>query len=49
MLDSRTVGNWKSEVAGMARRAKVDDAQQNVIMEYLTAAHSVVGGMRKGQ
>lgn len=49
MLDSRTVGNWKSEVAGMARRAKVDEAQQNVIMEYLTAAHSVVGGMRKGQ
>jgi hypothetical protein len=49
MLDSRTVGNWKSEVAGMARRAKVDDAQQNVIMEYLAAAHSVVGGMRKGQ
>jgi hypothetical protein len=49
MLDSRTVGNWKSEVAGMARRAKVDDAQQNVIMEYLTAAHSVVGMLRKGQ
>jgi hypothetical protein len=49
MLDSRTVGNWKSEVAGMARRAKVDDAQQNVIMEYLTAAHSVVGVLRKGQ
>lgn len=47
MLDSRTIGNWKSEVAGMARRAKVDDAQQNVIMEYLAAAHVVVGGNRK--
>jgi cytochrome c5 len=49
MLDSRTVGNWKSEVAGMARRAKVDDAQQNVIMEYLTAAHAVVSGGSKGR
>jgi hypothetical protein len=49
MLDSRTVSNWKSEVAGMARRAKVDEAQQNVIMEYLTAAYAVVGGTSKGQ
>jgi hypothetical protein len=48
MLDSRTVANWKSEVAGMARRAKVDDGQQNVIMEYLTAAHAVVGKTPKG-
>jgi cytochrome c5 len=49
MLDSRTIANWKSEVAGMARRAKVDDNQQNVIMDYLAAAHAVVGANRKPQ
>ena len=41
MLDSRTLTGWKSEVSGMARRAKVDDAQQNTIVQYLAAAHIV--------
>lgn len=41
MLDSRSPTAWKSEVAGMARRAKVDDAQQNTIVQYLAAAHMV--------
>ena len=41
MLDSRTPSAWKSEVAGMARRAKIDDAQQNTIVQYLAAAHLV--------
>jgi mono/diheme cytochrome c family protein len=42
MLDSRTASAWKSEVSSMARRAKIDDAQQNTIVQYLAAAHVVV-------
>jgi hypothetical protein len=41
MLDKRTVTAWKSEVAGMARRAKIDDTQQDVIVQYLAAAQVV--------
>lgn len=43
MLDSRSPSAWKSEVSSMARRAKIDDAQQSLIMQYLTAAHVVAG------
>lgn len=43
MLDSRSPSAWKSEVSSMARRAKIDDAQQALIVQYLTAAHVVVG------
>jgi len=42
MLDTRTVAGWQKEVAGMARRAKINDAQQNTIVQYLTAARTVV-------
>lgn len=41
MLDKRSVTAWKSEVAGMARRAKIDDKQQDVIVQYLAAAQVV--------
>lgn len=41
MLDSRSAGAWKTEVSGMARRAKIDEAQQNVIVQYLAAAQVV--------
>lgn len=44
MLDSRSVGGWKDEVAGMAGRAKIDAAQQASIVQYITAALSVVKG-----
>jgi hypothetical protein len=43
MLDSRTASAWKSAVSGMARRARIDDAQQGTIVQYLAAAHIVVG------
>ena len=42
MLDSRSVGGWKDEVAGMAGRAKIDPAQQASIVQYINAALSVV-------
>lgn len=43
MLDSRSPSAWKGEVSSMARRAKIDDAQQALIMQYITAAHVVAG------
>lgn len=42
MLDSRSESGWKSEVSSMARRAKIDEKQQNIIVQYLTAARTVV-------
>ena len=42
MLDSRSAGGWKDEVAGMAGRAKIDAAQQATIVQYIAAALSVV-------
>jgi cytochrome c5 len=44
MLDSRSAGGWKDEVAGMAGRAKIDAAQQASIVQYIVAALSVVKG-----
>lgn len=38
MLDSRSLSGWKSEVAGMAGRAKISAAQQSTILEYIAAA-----------
>jgi hypothetical protein len=38
MLDSRSLSAWKSEVAGMAGRAKISAAQQSTILEYIAAA-----------
>lgn len=38
LLDSRSVTAWRSVVAGMSRRAKISEAQQAKIVEYLTAA-----------
>jgi predicted secreted protein len=42
MLDSRSAGGWKDEVAGMAGRAKIDTTQQATIVQYITAALAVV-------
>jgi hypothetical protein len=42
MLDSRSAGGWKDEVAGMAGRAKIDATQQATIVQYITAALAVV-------
>ena len=42
MLDSRSAGGWKDEVADMAGRAKIDATQQATIVQYITAALAVV-------
>jgi hypothetical protein len=42
MLDSRSAGGWKDEVAGMAGRAKIDATQQATIVQYITAALAAV-------
>ncbi|NBV86664.1 MAG: hypothetical protein EBS01_10500 [Verrucomicrobia bacterium] len=41
MLDSRSASGWKGQVASMARRASLDEAQQGIIVEYLAAAQIV--------
>jgi hypothetical protein len=38
LLDSRTVSGWREAVAGMARRANLDGAEQARIVEYLSVA-----------
>lgn len=40
LIDSRSIGSWRTAVAGMARRAHIDDAQQARIIEYLAAAQN---------
>ncbi|MEA3209863.1 MAG: hypothetical protein QOE70_2920 [Chthoniobacter sp.] len=40
LLDSRSVSGWQKAVAGMARRANVNDSQQARIVEYLAAAQN---------
>ena len=42
MLDSRSRGAWESIVSGMSRRAGLSAAEKSRIMEYITAAQSVV-------
>lgn len=39
LLDSRSVSSWQTKVAGMARRAHLDSAQEAKIMEYIAVAH----------
>jgi hypothetical protein len=41
MLDSRSADGWKKEVSSMAGRAKINGAQQGIIVEYLAAAQVV--------
>ncbi len=43
LLDSRSIGGWQKAVASMAGRAKLNDAQQARILDYLTAAQSGMG------
>jgi mono/diheme cytochrome c family protein len=38
LLDSRTVNAWRDIVGSMARRAKIDGAEQGRIVAYLAAA-----------
>lgn len=38
LLDSRSMTAWRQIVGGMSRRAKIDDAQQERILAYLTVA-----------
>jgi hypothetical protein len=45
LVDSRTLANWERTVAGMARRAGVNGAQQAQILEYIAAAQKVVEKM----
>lgn len=42
LLDSRTRTSWEGAVASMARRARLDGAQQARIMQYIAAAQSSV-------
>ncbi|MEQ1852436.1 MAG: cytochrome c, partial [Chthoniobacteraceae bacterium] len=48
MLDSRTRSSWDSIVTGMSRRANLSAEEKARIMDYITAAQSVVeaGGSR---
>ena len=38
LLDSRSVAAWRDAVGSMARRAKIDGAEQSRIVAYLAAA-----------
>lgn len=38
LLDSRSMTAWRTIVGGMARRAKIDEAQQQRIIDYITVA-----------
>lgn len=42
MLDSRSVSGWDRIVTGMARRAGLTAAEKNRVMDYITAAVTVV-------
>ncbi|MES2573027.1 MAG: hypothetical protein V4710_23595 [Verrucomicrobiota bacterium] len=42
MLDSRSISGWQKMVAGMARRAHLNDTQQARVVEYLAAAQQSV-------
>jgi hypothetical protein len=48
MLDSRTRSSWDSIVTGMSRRANLSAEEKARIMDYITAAQTVVeaGGSR---
>jgi hypothetical protein len=38
LLDSRSIGGWRTAVSGMAGRAHLNEADQGRILEYLTVA-----------
>lgn len=40
LLDSRALSSWRTVVAGMARRAGVNEAQQARILEYIAVAQN---------
>jgi cytochrome c5 len=42
LLDSRGMSGWQKAVAGMSRRAGLNDAQQTRILEYIAAAQNSV-------
>lgn len=44
LLDSRSVTAWRSIVGGMARRAKIDPAQEQRILDYITVAQRTLDG-----
>jgi len=44
LLDSRSVTAWRGVVSGMAGRAKIDAAQQQRIMDYITVAQRTLDG-----
>ena len=46
MLDSRSVSGWKSMVSKMAGKAHLKGNQEQLIMEYLTAAKEAVVSMK---
>jgi hypothetical protein len=42
MVDSRSASGWQSAVAGMSRRAHINEAQKQQILDYLAAARFAV-------
>lgn len=45
LIDSRGMSGWQKAVAGMSRRANLNDAQQARILDYLAAAQNSVAAM----
>lgn len=46
LLDSKSIAGWQRAVAGMARRANIDDTQQAKILDYLAAAQNTLEAKR---
>ncbi len=44
LLDSRSMTAWRSIVGGMSRRAKITDAQQERILDYIAVAQRTLDG-----
>jgi hypothetical protein len=44
LLDSRSMTAWRSIVGGMSRRAKITDAQQERILDYIAVAQRSMDG-----
>ncbi len=45
LIDSRGMSGWQKAVAGMSRRANLNDAQQARILDYLAAAQNTVAAL----
>jgi hypothetical protein len=45
LIDSRGMSGWQKAVAGMSRRANLNDAQQARILDYLAAAQNSVAAL----